>query len=128
MFPGMVTRNFKGFPSIQEVECMGRGLKPEVKLLSLRLFRSSDGFVLASLNVFANNCLTYTAYSSCVVNTTDTHKSRARVLVPDLEEGGSREYGCTATVMGSEGVARELNWSVLVFRKSEYIKLYTDTC
>ena len=115
----MVTRNFKGFSSIQEVECLGRGLKPEVKLLSLRLFRSSDRFVLASLNVFANNCLTYTDYSSCVVNTTDTHKSRARVLVYDLEEGQSREYRCTATVVESEGVARELNWSVLVFRKSE---------
>ena len=115
----MTAKNFKGLPSIQEVECMGRGLKPEVKLLSLRLYRKADGAVLASLNVFADSCLTYGDYSSCRVDTTDTHRSRARVLAPDLGEGESREYGCTATVVGSEGVARELTWSILVLRQSE---------
>ena len=116
----MVTRDFKGFPSIQEVECRGNGLNPEVKLLSLRLYRTSDNFVLASLNVFADSCLTYTDYSSCSVNTRDTHKSRVRVLVSDLEEGGSRRFGCKATVVGSEGEANKMLWSILVTRQSKY--------
>ena len=120
-FPGLVSRDFKGFPSIQEVECWGNGLKPEVKLLSLRLYRSSDKLVLASLNVFANNCLTYTDYSSCAVNTTDTHRSRLRVLVYDLQEGESREYECKATVVGSEGEAEAIVWRTLVTRRSELV-------
>lgn len=119
-FSGMIARDFKGFPSIQEVECWGHGLKPEVKLLSLRLYRASDNFLLASVNVFADNCLTYTDYSSCVINTSDTHKSRVRVLVYDLEEGDSRRYGCKATVVGSEGEARNILWSTVVTRQSKY--------
>ena len=115
----MVTRDFKGFPSIQEVECWGNGLNPEVKLLSLRLYRTSDNFVLASLNVFADSCLTYTDYSSCSVNTRDTHQSRVRVLVSDLEEGDSRRYGCKANVVGSDGEPSKVVWSTVVRRRSK---------
>ena len=102
------------------MECWGHGLNPEVKLLSLRLYRAADSFVLASLNVFADNCLTYTDYSSCVINTSDTHKSRVRVLVYDLEEGDSRRYGCKATVVESEGEAKNILWSTVVTRQSKY--------
>ena len=50
---------FKGLPSIQEVECRGRGLEAEVTVVSLQVCRASDGDVLASLNVFTNTCLAY---------------------------------------------------------------------
>lgn len=119
LFTGLFSRDFKGIPSIQEVECWGEGLKPEVKLLSLKLYTIEDSKVQASLNVFANNCLTYTDYSSCFVNTIDTHKSRLRVLVYDLEEGESREYGCRALSLQNTGDESEQTWSILVTRKSE---------
>ena len=119
LFAGLTARDFKGIASIQEMECWGEGLRPEVKLLSLKLYRISDSFVLASLNVFANTCLTYSDFSSCQLSTTDTHKSRLKVLVYDLEEGESRRYGCKATVVKSEGDARELNWSIVVTRRRE---------
>ena len=106
------------------MECWGNGLKPEVKLLSLRLYRSSDKMVLGSVNVIANNCLTYTDYSSCAVNTADTHKSRLRVLVYDLEEGESRKYECTATVLRSEGKADEIVWSTFVTRKRKLLSCF----
>lgn len=122
----MTSHNFKGFHSIQEVVCTGKGLKPEVKLLSLRLFRSEDTFVLATLNVFGNNCLTYSDYSSCVVNATNTHESKLKVLVYDLEEGENKRYGCKATVVGSEGRAEELDWSTMVFRPSKYLYKWID--
>jgi hypothetical protein len=116
----MSWRNFKGFPSIQEVECDGSGLKADVKVMSLRLFRASDNFELASLNVFASNCLTYTQYSSCRVNSTDTHKSMVRVLVYDLEEGESRKYECTVGVIGARGEMDTVVWSTVVTRISKY--------
>ena len=120
----MTASNFKGIPSIQEVECWGHGLKPEVKLMSLKLFRSVDNYVLASLNVFTNTCLTYNDFSSCFVNNIDTHKSRLKVLVYDLEEGESRSYGCKLTVLDSEGDASDLKWSTIVRRLSEYLPGY----
>ena len=116
----MTTKEFKGIPSIQEVECWGAGIKPELKLMSLKLFKNEDRSVLASVNVITNTCLTYTDYSSCFVDTVDTHRSRLRVLVYDLEEGGSREYGCTALALRTTGDASELTWSVLVTHTSKY--------
>ena len=123
---GITSRDFKGIPSIQEVECWGEGLKPEVKLLSLKLYRVSDNYVLASLNIYANTCLTYNDFSSCYVNSVDTHKSRLKALVHDLEEGESRRYGCKATVVQSEGDASELKWSTVVRRRSEYMQPALD--
>ena len=122
LFAGMTARDFKGIPSIQEVECWGHGLKPEVKLMSLKLFNSFDNSVLASLNIYTNTCLTYSDFSSCVVNNIDTHKSRLKILVHDLEEGDSRRYGCKLTVLDSEGDASDLKWSIVVTRISEYLR------
>lgn len=120
----MTARPFKGMPSIQEVECWGAGLKPEMKLMSLKLYRNSDQSVLASLNVYSNTCLTYVDYSSCHVNSTDTHESRLRVLVSDLGEGESREYGCTALGLRTTGDAGETTWSLLVTYTREYWTVY----
>ena len=89
-FSGMTSRDFKGIPSLQEVECKGENLKPDVKLLSLKMYRVSDNTVLASRNVFKNSCLTEDDFSSCFVDTRDTHQSKLRVLVDDLEAGESR--------------------------------------
>ena len=54
------------------------------------------------------------------MDTLDTHKSRLRVLVSDLEEGESREYGCTALALRTTGDASEFTWSALVSHRSEY--------
>jgi hypothetical protein len=113
----MSWREFKGIPSIQEVQCWGQGLKPEVKLISLKLFRATDDFVLASLNVFTNTCQTYSDYSSCVVDTANTHRSLLKVLVYDLEEGESRKYGCKVVTIDSDGDPKELNWFIVITRR-----------
>ena len=117
---GMSSRDFKGFPSLQEVECWAGVLEAEVKLLSLRLFRESDTFVLSSLNILTNNCVTFGDYSSCVIDSSDTHKSRLSVLIVDLEEGENRRYGCLASTISAIGQPETDTWSVLVSRKSKY--------
>ena len=117
---GMTSRDFKGFPSLQEVECWAGFLEAEVRLLSLRLFRESDKFVLASLNILTNNCVTFGDYSSCMIDSSDTHNSRVRVLVFDLEEGESRRYGCLASTINAIGQPETDTWSILVRRKSKY--------
>ena len=116
-----MSRDFKGFPSLKEVECWGGSLEPEVKLLSLQLYSLPERTVLASLNVLTKNCVTFGEYSSCVINSDDTHKSRLRILVYDLVEGEGKEFGCTANSLKSLGNTKTLNWSIRVTRKSEWV-------
>lgn len=118
-FSGLTSGSFKGIASIQEVECTGSGLKPEVKLMSLRMQAISDPSPLASLNVFTNTCMTYTDYSSCVVDIRNTHMSALRILVYDLGVGESREYECVATVLKPSGKASEVTWSIVITERSK---------
>jgi hypothetical protein len=115
----MTSRNFRGFHSIQEVECSGVTLDPTVKLISLKLVKLPESDVLGSLNVIGNTCLTYGDYSSCIVYPDESHRSKLRVLVHDLSEGESREFGCTANTVNTAGDVIFENWKLLVIRISE---------
>ena len=116
----MAVRNFKGFESLQEIECWAGHLETEMKLLSLKMYAISDSSVLAYLNTLTNECVTYGEYSSCFIDTVSTRKSRLKVLVADLAEGESREYGCKASVFRSGEEAQTTSWSIVVKRMSEY--------
>ena len=117
---GLIVRDFKGFPSLQEVECSGRELKPEVDLLSLSVFKTSDRHVLGTLHVIKNSCFTQTDFSSCFIDSNNSHNSKLRILVSDLTEGESREYGCKANMINSKGETDAATWTRVVTRKSEY--------
>ena len=115
----MTVRLFKGFPSLQEVECTTENLKAEVKVFSLKMYTGPTNTVLAHANPVTNECITFKDYSSCKIDSSDTRKSRLKVLVSDLEEGESRKYGCTATSFGSLGETNAASWSITVWRKSK---------
>ena len=114
---GLTSRDFKGISSLQEVECTGRSLKPEVKLLALQLYRLPENVPLASLNVISNSCVTLGEYSYCAINSADTHRSRLRLLVYDLDEGEGREYKCTANTLNSFGNSKIFSWKIPVRRR-----------
>lgn len=118
-FSGMKVRYFKGFQTLQEIECSAEYLKTEVKILSIKMFTVPGNIVLAHANPMTNECLTFKEFSSCNIDTGDTRKSRLRVLVSDLDEGESRRYGCKATSFGSLGDTDTSTWHVTVNRKSE---------
>ena len=101
--------------------CSGESLRPEVKLISLKLYIHTDLRVLAALNVFMNTCVTFGDYSSCRLDQDNSHVSIVRILVFDLEEGESRQYGCTVTTVNSLGDAITADWTVGVQRRSEYV-------
>ena len=117
----MAVREFQGIPSIQEVECLGRNLGADVKLISLMMFTVPDNRIIASLNVMANTCLTHTEYSSCFIDTDNTRGSRLRVLEHQLVGGESKEYGCEVNTVNPRGKTKSTTWSVSVTakRKSE---------
>lgn len=98
---------------------MGDYLKPEVKLISLKLVQLPESTVLASLNLYTENCMTYGDYASCIINTSYVHKSKLRVLVHDLEEGESREFGCVANTVNAQGDPVLEDWKTVVARISK---------
>ena len=112
-------RSFLGFPSLQEVECSGGGLHPELDLLSLTLFRTADSAVLATLNTFKGTCKTFSEFSSCNLNVGDTRKSVLKTLVADLEQGETTILGCNVTSFLENGHAQMYSWSLPVHRKSK---------
>jgi len=116
---GLIVRDFKGLHSLQEVECTGRDLKPEVDLLSLSMFKISDNAVLGTLHVIKNSCFTHTDFSSCYIDPVHSRQSRLRILVSDLEEGESRQYGCEANAINTKGRTNTSVWTVVVTRTSE---------
>ena len=119
-------RDFRNISSIKEVECSGVTLRPEISLLSLKTFRVANNTVTAYLNTLKNECITLDEYSSCVIDSSSTRRSRLRFLVHDLKEGESREYGCTANSFKSLEDTRTWTWTVTVRRKSEYGAIGVD--
>lgn len=117
----MVVRTFKGISSLQEVECSGRYLQPEVKVFSLKLFRVSDQSVVAHVNPITNKCTSFGEFSSCFVDAADTHRSLVRTLVADLEYNESREYGCTVKAFGALGDTQTFDWVVAARTPSMYL-------
>ena len=117
----MKVQTFRGFPSLQEVECWAGHLEAEVKLLSLKLYNVADDTLLAYLNTLTNECMTFLEYSSCDIDTSDTRQSRLRVLVADLKEGESRTYGCKTSSFRSTEEAKTSTWSIVVRRNSELL-------
>ena len=116
----MTSRLFKGIPSLREVECTGRNLNPEVKLLALQIYRLPSHELLATLNVISSNCVTLGEMASCDVNTADSHQSKLRVLVADLDEGESRQFKCTGNTLDSYGLTNAVTWNIIVTRYSKY--------
>lgn len=115
----MAARHFRGIPSIQEVECWGGKLDSDAKLMSLQMYRNSESSVVASLNLYTTNCMTYGDFSSCAIDRHDPHRSKLRVLVHDLDEGEGRRFGCIAISMMPSGKTKTSTWSLLVKRNSE---------
>ncbi|KAK7488914.1 hypothetical protein BaRGS_00019871, partial [Batillaria attramentaria] len=110
----MTLRNFRGIPSLKEVECSGEKLRPELKVVSLRLFKLPGQSLLAYIDHLDNECSTYGEFASCVIDKSDRRKSRLRTLVSDLQEGESRVYGCNATTTNPFGEVHVSTWSILV--------------
>lgn len=115
----MSVRDFRGFPSIQEVQCWGGDLEPEVDLLSLSLYKVRDGELIAVVNPLKNLCLTFETFSSCFIDSKNARQSLVRTLVSHLDEGESEDYGCNATSFRTAGSTAVRSWSVVVTRKSK---------
>ena len=120
IFSGLTVHIFKGFPSLQEIECTAENLKAEVKVFSIKIHTLAENTILAHADPMTNECVTFQEMSSCTLDPSDTRKSRLKVLVSDLEEGERRGYVCTVTSFGSLGATNSLSWSVTVWRKSEF--------
>jgi hypothetical protein len=102
------------------VVCSGRNIPNQVDVMSLELFHSHDDRVLAIIFPLKNTCKTFTAYSSCRIDSSDTKRSLVRTLVSDLEEGETVRLGCNVTTLRSDGHPNVYSWFTSVHRKSKF--------
>lgn len=114
---GMSTRNFNGIPTIQEVECSGKTLG--LDLVGITLFSVPDNKIIAYVNVKDKECSTSSgAYSACVFDPLDVHKTRLITLVFGFEDSaGTRSYGCNVTRFRA-GQTQVVMWSIRVQQTS----------
>lgn len=118
----MTSRNFRGIPEIQEVECWGGNLEADVSLLTLKLFDVSDDTIVAFLKHFSSECTAYGEFASCAIDAADTRRSKLRVLVADLAENETRIYGCVASVLrGTE--TEKLMWKLPVTISRKFMRI-----
>jgi hypothetical protein len=93
-------------------------------VFSLKLYRETDRTVLAHAAPMENSCVTFEEYTSCDIDPASTRNSKLKVLVSDLNEGDSRNYGCTASSYGQFGETNVATWSITVLRNREYLYDY----
>ena len=111
--------DFKGFPSLKEVECTGASIESGVDLLSLTLFKTAESKVLAILNTIKSTCKTFSEFSSCFINIGEPRKSVLRTLITDLQEGETVVLGCNVTTFVEIGHAPRHSWTIPVYRRSK---------
>lgn len=118
----MTSRNFRGIPEIQEVECWGGNLEADVSLLTLKLFDVSDDTIVAFLKHFSSECTAYGEFASCAIDAADTRRSKLRVLVADLAENETRIYGCVASVLrGTE--TEKITWKLPITLSRKFTRI-----
>ena len=117
---GMTVHDFKGIPSLQEVECSGKTLSSGVVFTSITLFRKTDDGILVTLLFADGSCKTYTEFTSCTI-VNDRKSSIVRTLISDWSEGDAMSIGCNVTgLSGRHGITPRLfSWSLTARRGRE---------
>lgn len=113
-------KQFKDIPEILEVECSGMHLEAEETLLSLTLFTVPGNSVLGHVNPLTNKCLTFEVFASCSVDSSDTKKTRLKVLVYDLKEAEIRKYGCNCSSFRAIKETEKVTWYIQIMASSRF--------
>ncbi|KAK7488910.1 hypothetical protein BaRGS_00019867, partial [Batillaria attramentaria] len=110
----LTVRNFRGIPSLKEVECSGENLTAGLKVFSLAMFKLPEKSLLAYVNHMDNECSTFGDFVSCTIDRSDSRKSRLRTLASELVEGESKVYGCNVSIANSQGHIHLSTWTIPV--------------
>ena len=108
---GMQRRPFRGLPTIQEVICSGETLDSDVNIYAMALFTLPTNRVVAFVDLKDNVCSTSVEFAACVIDVTDSRKTRLVTLAQSLEFGEWREYGCNITSL-RHGTPYLLSWNI----------------
>ena len=122
LFPGgLNVRDFKGIPTLQEVECSAHAISRPVHMCSLKLFELSNDELLVKLRSSENTCKTYAEFASCTLITSgDRRGSAVRTLVSDWSRGRTVAIGCNGTcVLTHNDKPLEFSWSINAKMKSK---------
>ena len=114
LLSGLSSTRFHGIDSIQRVQCSGDTLPADSKILFAVLYQVSDGKILGKMSMTEKQCYTSEEFVSCDISEGETKESKMRILVADLGEGQSREFGCNVTALMAGFRTRFFSWSLVV--------------
>ena len=90
--------------------------------MTMVLYAADSTGILAAANLRKQECSTSKSYVACLIDATDTRKSKLKVLVDDLVEGESRVYGCNVSAFVSGSRVQLYSWSITIYRISKFIR------
>lgn len=112
----MRASSFRGIESIQVIECSGNVLHSDIDLFGMTLFTPVDNKILASVNLKSNECVTSHSYSSCLIDSKDTRKTRLLTLVFEWSDDAHRLFGCNVTSFRASQ-PHLISWFIRISRK-----------
>lgn len=104
---------------MQEVQCSGSALPSDWDLFSMVLYQVKHERVIALANLRKRECYTSENFASCDLYESEVKKSTLKVLIVDLMDSESREYGCNLTSLLAGGRTVVLSWSISVSSPSK---------
>ena len=112
---GMTSRVFQDIPNLHEVECSGNAFGFNMKIISLKIVKGKDTPPLASVNVLTNTCLSYSTYSSCILEDV----IRLKILINDMNVGEKMVFGCHGIAAYPNGDIILKYWNVTILGLGE---------
>ncbi|KAL8577606.1 hypothetical protein ACOMHN_036797 [Nucella lapillus] len=123
---GMHSRHFMGLPTVHEVSCSAHTLDPSLKIYVISLFALPTNRIVAYVDLMDGRCATSAEFASCVLDVTDTRRTRLVVLAQDVGWGEWRQYGCNVT-SNYQGQAYIVSWTLRLTGRTSY-KYYMVSC
>lgn len=114
LFSGLKTKPFLGIPYMQQVECSGSSLPSGSSLYAMVIYERRGDRIVSSVDIQNKECSTSDYFNACSIDDRQPRKTRLTILVSDLSEGESREYGCNASLKTSSGRFKVESWFITV--------------
>ena len=122
-FTGLEVRYFLGLQQLPEVICSGKHLRPELEVISIKVFQRSNTRVLGLAFPAQSSCYSYSEFSSCELKLGDSRASVIRTLVSYLEAGKATYIACNVSTYDRNAITKTYTWTILVRSHGEFNRL-----
>ena len=111
----MKSKPFVEIPGMQLVQCSGETLPAGSNLYAMVLYERRGDRIVSSVDLQNGECSTSDYFNACFVSERDPRRTRLQILVSDLTEGRTRDFGCNASIKTSGGRFKVESWFTTVY-------------